>query len=170
MAKVTVKDVNNIPSIVKETDKLNRHKIKTGYWGDGDLEMIAAVHEFGLNIKVTDKMRRYLAAIGYPLKASTMYIRIPERSFLRAGWDENEAIFQKNAGAFIDQMLGLHIHADVLLDSLARDLKGRLQTYMRDLKSPPLSKMTIDLKDGKSNPLANTGHLIGSMRSEVVSE
>ena len=44
---------------------------------------IAAVHEFGCTIGVTPKMRAYLHHLGLHLKASTQYINIPPRPFLR---------------------------------------------------------------------------------------
>ena len=44
---------------------------------------IAAVHEFGCTIQVTPKMRAYLHYQGIHLKASTQYIHIPARPFLR---------------------------------------------------------------------------------------
>ncbi len=44
---------------------------------------IAAVHEFGCTIRVTPKMRAYLHYQGVHLKASTQYIVIPPRPFLR---------------------------------------------------------------------------------------
>ena len=44
---------------------------------------IAAVHEFGCTIGVTPKMRAYLHHQGIHLRASTQYIHIPARPFLR---------------------------------------------------------------------------------------
>ena len=44
---------------------------------------IAAVHEFGCTIGVTPKMRAYLHHQGVHLRASTQYIVIPPRPFLR---------------------------------------------------------------------------------------
>ena len=44
---------------------------------------IAAVHEFGCTIRVTPKMRAYLHYQDIHLKASTQYIHIPARPFLR---------------------------------------------------------------------------------------
>lgn len=49
----------------------------------GDEANIAAVHEFGCTIHVTPKMRAYLHYQGIHLKASTQYIHIPARPFLR---------------------------------------------------------------------------------------
>ena len=45
---------------------------------------IAAVHEFGCTINVTPKMRAYLHYQGIHLKASTQFIVIPPRPFLRS--------------------------------------------------------------------------------------
>lgn len=44
---------------------------------------IAAVHEFGCSIPVTPKMRAYLHYQGIHLKASTQYVHIPARPYLR---------------------------------------------------------------------------------------
>lgn len=51
---------------------------------------LAHIHEFGTVINVTDRMRRFLHAVGLHIKDSTTKIIIPERSFLRTGWDEIE--------------------------------------------------------------------------------
>ena len=44
---------------------------------------IAAVHEFGCTIQVTPKMRAYFHYNGLHLKATTQFINIPPRPFLR---------------------------------------------------------------------------------------
>lgn len=49
----------------------------------GDEANIAAVHEFGCTIQVTPKMRAYFHYQGIHLKASTQFIVIPPRPFLR---------------------------------------------------------------------------------------
>ena len=51
---------------------------------------IAAVHEFGCTIKVTPKMRAYLHYNGLHLKASTQYINIPARPFIRPAIENAE--------------------------------------------------------------------------------
>lgn len=48
-----------------------------------DIAEIAAVHEFGCTIPVTRKMRAYFRHQGINFKASTQYIHIPARPFLR---------------------------------------------------------------------------------------
>lgn len=50
--------------------------------GGEEIANIAAVHEFGATVPVTEKSRAYLHSIGIHLKASTQFIRIPPRPFL----------------------------------------------------------------------------------------
>ncbi|MDR1977929.1 MAG: phage virion morphogenesis protein [Synergistaceae bacterium] len=60
--------------------------VKKGAKGSkGNMANIAAVHEFGCTIAVTDKMRRAFAAKfqGIGIRRDTQYIHIPARPFLR---------------------------------------------------------------------------------------
>ena len=90
MSKVI--DKNNIPKLLEVLDALWSHQIQIGIFGsDGStILMIASVQEFGCKITVTPKMRAYLHSQGLHLKASTKQINIPERSFIRAGFDEQK--------------------------------------------------------------------------------
>jgi phage gpG-like protein len=81
-----------VGSITHENPDLNTVWIgvKKGAKGkNGDMANIAAVHEFGCTIKVTDKMRRGFAARwksidgkGWGIRKETQYIVIPPRPFL----------------------------------------------------------------------------------------
>ena len=53
------------------------------------------VHEYGVTIKVTDKQRRYLHAIGLHLKADTKTINIPERAPVRITLMDNKDAIAK---------------------------------------------------------------------------
>src|SRR5690606_13901166 len=77
--------------VLRALRRLDHKSIKVGIVGspDSEMVMIAAVHEFGTEISVTDKMRKWFAANGYPLKKETTKIVIPERSYLRSGFSEN---------------------------------------------------------------------------------
>lgn len=51
---------------------------------DRKLMTIARAHEFGARVPVTEKMRRWFAwYFGVPIRKDTMYIHIPQRSYLR---------------------------------------------------------------------------------------
>lgn len=49
---------------------------------------VAAVHEYGVRIKVTPKMRAYLHARGLHLKKTTTEIFIPARPFVRPAYED----------------------------------------------------------------------------------
>lgn len=57
----------------------------------GPNTIYASIHEFGGRIGVTDKMRRFLAAVkGIYLRKSTSFITIPARPYVWPSYRENE--------------------------------------------------------------------------------
>jgi len=165
---ITIKDTGDMSDIIKNLQKLNGKKIKVGVFGDdgSDLVMIARVHEYGCEIPVTQKMRAWFAANGYPLKKETTVIRIPERSFLRSGYDENIDTISKKIEEMVPDVIAADVDPKVFMDAIGMEFAGLIQKKMRDLKDPPNSQMTIERK-GSSNPLIDTGRLVGSIRHEV---
>lgn len=154
-----------LDSLTRQARDLDGSGVRTGFWNQGDLEMIAGVHEFGADIPVTPRMRKWFAAQGYPLKASTTVIKIPERSFIRAGYDENEPEFVAFVEKTLHDALETGIPKNRVMDMLALMFKGKIQEFMRDLKEPALSDMTKEMS-GRSNPLVDSGQLVGNIRSE----
>ena len=165
---ITIKDTGDMSEIIKNLQKLNGKKIKVGVFGDdgSDLVMIARVHEYGCEIPVTQKMRAWFAANGYPLKKETTVIRIPERSFFRSGYDENIDTISKKIEEMVPDVIAADVDPKVFMDAIGMEFAGLIQKKMRDLKDPPNSQMTIERK-GSSNPLIDTGRLVGSIRHEV---
>lgn len=104
---MSVRDTNRIPELVKELKSFDNLKMRVGIVAPGGdkIYMVARVHEYGIDIAVTDKMRDWFLAQGMPLRKDTTHIRIPERSFLRTGWDKNETSFQRKAVELFDQVL-----------------------------------------------------------------
>ncbi len=163
---VKVHDENRIPRLLKELDNLGKRKIRVGIMG-GDMAMIGAVHEFGARIPVTPKMRKWFAAQGYPMRKETTHIVIPERSFIRAGFDENEKAFLEEARKWLIEAFRKGTPTDKVLEALGLQLQGMMQEYLRNLSEPPLSRMTVEMT-GRSNPLVHTGHLLRAIVYEVV--
>ncbi len=146
--------------------QLQGRRMRVGVLDEGEIGMIAHVHEYGCDITVTEKMRAYLHFRGIHLKKETTVIRIPERSFIRAGFDAREAEWRSKVDDIIQGCYDGGIPVDTALDMLGLDLAGQIQEFARDLSSPPNSKATVKLK-GSSNPLVDTGRLIGAIRHEV---
>lgn len=165
---VVIKDTNNIDKVMRNLKQLGGKQIKVGLFGEDDSElvMIGAVHEYGTEIKVTPRMRAWFAANGYPLKKETTVIKIPERSWLRTGFDENVDKIAEKIEKLLPDVIEGNINPKLFMDAIGMEFAGLIQKKMRDLKNPPNSQMTIERK-GSDNPLIDTGRLVGSIRHTV---
>lgn len=130
------------------------------------LGRLAAIHEYGLEIEVTDKMRAFLHYQGLHLKDSTTHIKIPERSFLRSSHDENAEDVLKQSEKAIGQVVSGKMSINQYLDMVGRDYVTMVKEYIVELDSPPNHPYTIEQK-GSSNPLVSTGGLVESISYRV---
>ena len=162
-------DETRVPEFLKMIDELTSTHIEIGIFGedDSDLLLIAHVNEFGANIKVTDKMRAYLHHVGLHLKASTREINIPERSFLRSGYDTHKNKIINNIEPLLKKVIALELPVDAFFDTLGEYIVGQLQDYLTSIKAPANHPFTIEQK-GSNNPLINTGKLRESITYKVV--
>lgn len=133
---------------------------------EDDVGMIAAVHEFGATIPVTDKMRGWFGANGYPLKKETTEIIIPERSFIRGGFDANINKTAEKLENLLPLVIQNGLSADAFLNAIGLDLASHIRDYMNELSSPSNSGMTKEMK-GSSNPLIDTGRLRDAIQHKV---
>ena len=158
----TIKD--DFPKMEREISKLNGKKVNVGCdWANA---WLAGIHEYGCKIPVTEKMRAWFAYQGYPLKKSTTVIVIPERSFLRTGFDEHHKDVLKKAEMLIPLLLDGKISGDNVLEMVGETLATKIKTYARNLNRPPNAEMTKEQK-GSNNPLVDTGTMIESITYEV---
>lgn len=165
--KITIKDNDNSKELLKALKNIGKSRINVGVLGgDSELSMIAAVHEFGITIDVTPKMRAWFAYNGYPLKSTTTQIVIPERSFLRSGFDENIDKIEKKVKELLPSVLENNVDPEIFMDAIGQEFADRIADKIEELKSPPNSAMTIERK-GSSNPLIDSGRLHGSIDYEV---
>jgi hypothetical protein len=84
-----VKDVNHIPELMKNLKSLCQQTISVGWHQEDNshLAMIARVQEYGANIPVSDQLRKWMAASGFPLKKGTTILHIPQRAPLRKSFE-----------------------------------------------------------------------------------
>lgn len=161
--KVKSKDFG-LGKLEKTTKGIDGKGIQCGVLGEQ--AWLAAIHEYGCRIKVTPKMRAYLHYQGLHLKESTEYIVIPERSFLRSGFDENEKDILKKTDNLIPELLAGTMSEAQFCKTVGLLMKSAIQDYARDLRNPPNHPFTVEQK-GSSNPLIDTGDMIGSVDYEV---
>lgn len=156
----------NLKRMSKSVKDLQGRVVNVGYIEGGEMAWLAAIHEYGCRIKVTPKMRAYLHSQGLHLKKDTTEIVIPERSFLRAGWDKHKDEVVKTTDPLIADVLGGTLSADKFCETVGLLLKSRIQDYATDLRNPALHPFTIK-KKGSSNPLVGSGDMIGAIGYEV---
>ena len=155
--------VDKIPEIQTTLKSINRKKIKVGSL-KGENQWLAGIHEYGVNIEVTPKMRVFLHSQGLHLKKSTKYIVIPERSFLRTGHDENAERIITQTERALSQVIAGKMSVDTMCDLCGEQLATAIKEYMT--KTAPNHPFTVERK-GSSTPLADSGGLIESITREV---
>lgn len=132
----------------------------------GEHAWLAAIHEYGCTIPVTPKMRAYLHHIGVHLNPSTTVIVIPERSFLRAGYDKNKDDVLSTAEKVLPDVLLGTLSEKQYLDLVGMTLRDAIKEYAVDLKNPP--KQPWPTRDpSKNNPLIETGAMVNGIEYEV---
>jgi hypothetical protein len=164
-----IKDIDNTKRLLKVLGEIRKRRIEVGIFGEKDsfMAMIAKVNEFGVSIEVTDAMRRWFSAQGYPLSKDTTEIKIPERAFVRDGFDSNVNKMQKYAIQQLQLVVEFKITTDQFYDKVGQYFTSRLKEYLTDLSDPANSQMTKDKKDS-SNPLIDTTRLRNSITYKVV--
>lgn len=129
---------------------------------EGEHQWLAGIHEYGCDIPVTDKMRGWLGAHGLHLNPNTTHIHIPERSFLRAGYDQESPTVLKHASAILADVAAGNMTPAELYEAVGIDLSERIKEYAVNLDSPAKHPFTLG-QEGSSNPLVNTGDMVGGI-------
>lgn len=157
----------HLKEVIKQLDNVNTKTLRVGIFPEsGDLEMIARVQEFGATIRVTPKMRAYLHRRGLHLRATTDTITIPERSFIRGGFRVNKNKFVRHYKEMFTKSLEERVNVEVVTNRMGSELAGDIQDYAVDLRKPENHPFTIAQK-GSSNPLVDTGRMIGAITHKV---
>lgn len=156
---IEIKDENRIPSVVRELKSVKGRNVLIGWWGE--IAGIAAVHEFGARVPVSQKMRNFFAALGFPLKASTKHFVIPERAPLRETADSKDAadalesVMEHSLYGVMTGTRTADQHVAAVGETMAAQVKNRIT----DGLDPDNHPVTMLLK-GSGKPLVNHGHLV----------
>lgn len=151
---------NKIPELAASLKSLNDKKIVVGSRNP----WLAGIHEYGLKIEITPDMRNWLHANGLHVKDSTTHITIPERAFLRNGFDENIDRIKTQIRRVLPIVLSGKMPVDAMLDKYGDMLATAIKEYMG--KTQPNHPFTIERK-GSSTPLSDSGDLVESIQYEI---
>ena len=141
-------------------DSINKKSVVVGVLS-GEHQWLAGIHEYGCHIPVTKKMRAYLHSIGVHLKKSTTEIVIPERSFLRAGYDQNKDAVLEKAERVLPDVLNGTMTEEQFFEMVGTQLRDAIKEYAVDLSTPPK-------QDFPTRPAGFDNPLIGSSSADMV--
>ena len=169
MLEINLIDNSGLDEIIKNLEELEKYYVVIGITAKNNskLIMIANVHEYGCNIPVTDKMRGFFAYnFDVHLKKDTKVIKIPERSFVRAGFDKCNEKFADYEDILMSVVDG-DISAKTFYEIIGQGGADMIRDFLiNEVKSPANSGLTIRNK-GSSNPLVDNGRLANSIDYEV---
>ena len=179
MAKLTV-SMEGADSIIQQLEQLAEAKgmvkagIMEGSENYADVMVYAPVQEFGGKIKVTPKMRGYLAAnYGIHLKKSTTHITIPSRPFMRTTFQRH----WKEWAEILAHYLTAGVASETVLDLVGRRMEDDIRdTIMNnDFKAKSEATRLIESQSDRGpgnldRPLYESGQMAHSIRYEVLPE
>lgn len=106
---------NKFPEIKRNCEELDGKAVQVGVLGGGEAAWLAGIHEYGCTITIIPKMRAWLHTNGLHVKNSTTAIKIPERPFLRNGYEESKEKAVEGAEQVIGEVVSGNMSArDVL--------------------------------------------------------
>jgi hypothetical protein len=111
---------------------------------------IARFHEFGVS--------------PFQLPSGAVHPGIPQRSFIRAWFDESQEFIAATLRSQMQQVIAGKLTAETASARIALAFEGSVKERIARGIPPPLSPVTIALK-GSSKPLIDTGQLRSSVRS-----
>lgn len=160
------KDENHIPQLKMQIQKLANKKIQVGILGETDLLQIGIANEFGARIPVSPQMRKLFAVKGFPLKATTKFFIIPERSYLRTAFDDAktpEEIY-KVALKLLDNI----DNPESVLDAIGIRMSDIIRAKIKSNIKPSNHPFTTLMKGGKNKTLINSGRLDQGITHNVI--
>ena len=95
--------------------------------------------------------------------------QVPERSFLRSTFDEQQKKYIKMASKLFKKVVDGRMTTERIAGLIGSEAQDDVREKIDAIQTPPNSDATI-LKKGSSNPLVDTGHLKQSIRHEVRTE
>lgn len=150
--------------VMRELKKLDNSYTAVGFFGHGgnpsnDIAARAAVNELGATIRVTKRMRGYLAAVmGVFLKKTTNILRIPARPFMRRTASLYKRKLEERKVIELNGIISGRFSARQALSRLGEWYVGRIKYVITKLKFTLNSGITIKQK-GSSKPLISSGEM-----------
>ncbi|HRG77160.1 MAG TPA: hypothetical protein PLX69_21555, partial [Leptospiraceae bacterium] len=172
-----IEDINNMDAIIQGLQEIERSSIVVGVSEKGgkDIQVIASANEFGAEIHSKKAMKRLFAMMREagvkPIKsgASKGFIKIPERSFLRATADDPEvqAKLLETFRLALNQFLSGTNTAREVWTRTGQMMKRAIQSRITINLPPKNHPLTVRLKGHDQTLKGKTNNLAKSIDYEV---
>jgi hypothetical protein len=113
---------------------------------------VAAFHEFGVP--------------PFQLRSGAVHPGIPQRSFIRAWFDESQDFIRETLRSQMTQVVAGKLTAEKAMARIALAFEGSVKQRIARGIAPPLSPVTIAMK-GSSKPLIDKGQLRAAVRGKA---
>lgn len=113
---------------------------------------VAAFHEFGVP--------------PFQLRSGAVHPGIPQRSFIRAWFDESQDFIRETLRSQMTQVVAGKLTAEKAMARIALAFEGSVKQRIARGIAPPLSRVTIERK-GSSKPLIDKGQLRAAVRGKA---
>lgn len=165
-------EVSGSDELSAKLKELNGKKVNIGIVGKSDSALLtyAAVNEYGANIKITPKMRKFLAWKGLYLKKDTTHIIIPERSYIRSTFDNKKTLKAMEAEIIptaAKVALG-KLSPVAILDYIGLYYTSAIKKTIADMREPENHPFTSERKGSSKGLLIDSGRLLTAISYEVV--
>ncbi len=102
------------------------------------------------------------------LYALVSEVTIPERSYIRSGFDENEKAIYEYARGMLKRVAMMEMTADDFYNRLGLYIQNKIRQRIKSMNDPPNAPATVAVK-GDNNPLiGNSGRLRQSVVYKVM--
>jgi hypothetical protein len=163
-------DDNSVPELLRSLISLGKKSLKVGIKDDEPsfVQMLATVHEYGCSIAVTPKMRGWFRA-NYGINLKTSQIVIPERSFLRKTWDDQEQVIEVQGVKIVEQLIASNLAAPKVLGALGAVVSGLVRARIAhgDPDWPALSDFTVGRRDATTRPKTGAANRAKQRKSDT---
>lgn len=157
--------INKFPDMQAALSVIDGKTVNVGV--KGEQAWLASIHEYGCKIPITPKMRAWLHRNGFHVKDSTKEIVIPERSFLRTGFDECHLRVIEKAERILPLVIEGRMPEEQLYELIGTLLRDGIKDYAVSLDSPEKHPFTLERNGGKANPLIDSGDLVNAIEFNV---
>lgn len=138
-------NLNKISKLKENLKKISGKKIQVGYT-EGKESFLAELNEYGCNIDVTPDVRKLFNNAGIELDEGLTKVILPEKAFLRIGYDEVKNIVFNKIGSMMGSVIDGRFDSKDFMEGLAVFIKDNLQEKAANINNNQSSKSKADKK------------------------